>query len=329
MSFPARFGPRITRSTRSSSSSRPTSTPAAANDNANLDEDDDGFDNADEIDNGTDPCSQADYPADVDGDFWSDLNDIDDDNDGILDTDDAFAIDADNGTKTEVPLLYGWENDDPAIGGLLDLGFTGLMTNGIDNYADLFDADEMTAGGAAGVLTVERVSEGDARGNLDSQRNGFQFGVPVPGSLDAISIHATVVAPFLGLEPEPAQSLGLFVGNGDQDNYFKVVASAGDGEGAVETLLEVGGTAMPGTSDVVFLPGPDAVDLYIIVDRVERTVEGGYSLTSSGVRGPITPLGEPVEIPAGWITNSGRGLAAGIISTSRGAAPAVRRRRGI
>ncbi|MDP5172881.1 MAG: thrombospondin type 3 repeat-containing protein, partial [Bacteroidia bacterium] len=65
-----------------------------------LDEDGDGYTNADEIDNGTDPCNQGDKPADYDGDFLSNLNDDDDDNDGLLDTYDPFAVDANNGMST-------------------------------------------------------------------------------------------------------------------------------------------------------------------------------------------------------------------------------------
>ena len=60
-------------------------------DNPALDEDQDGFDNADEIDNSTNPCSSADVPADWDGDLTSNLNDPDDDNDGRPDTSDPFA----------------------------------------------------------------------------------------------------------------------------------------------------------------------------------------------------------------------------------------------
>ena len=66
-------------------------------DDPNLDEDADGFDNADELDNATDPCSIADVPPDADGDLTSNLNDPDDDNDGIADTADPFAVDPANG----------------------------------------------------------------------------------------------------------------------------------------------------------------------------------------------------------------------------------------
>jgi len=68
-----------------------------------LDEDGDGYSNADEIDNGTDPCSGASKPADADGDLVSDLNDPDDDNDTLPDTADPFAIDAANGLTCHRP----------------------------------------------------------------------------------------------------------------------------------------------------------------------------------------------------------------------------------
>ena len=59
----------------------------------NLDEDGDGFTNEDEVDNSTNPCSAASRPDDADGDFISDLNDPDDDNDGIDDATDLYALD--------------------------------------------------------------------------------------------------------------------------------------------------------------------------------------------------------------------------------------------
>ena len=55
-------------------------------DSTTLDEDADGYSNADELDNGTDPCSAGDLPPDADHDFISNLNDPDDDNDGVIDT---------------------------------------------------------------------------------------------------------------------------------------------------------------------------------------------------------------------------------------------------
>ncbi len=91
------------------------------------DSDNDGFTNQDEADNNTDACSAASKPSDWDGDFVSDLNDNDDDNDGILDINDFFALDSLNGTASFMPIDYAWDNGVDAAGGLLNLGFTGFM----------------------------------------------------------------------------------------------------------------------------------------------------------------------------------------------------------
>ena len=207
-----------------------------------LDEDGDGYHNADEIDNGTNPCSAADVPPDWDRDFTSNLNDPDDDNDGKPDTSDPFAIDPDNGTTTALPVVYTWENDAPNPGGILNLGFTGLMTNGTSNYENLFDPNKMTAGGAAGVLTVDEASQGDALGATNTQEYGFQFGLKAPPSTtDAFTVHTRILGPFNGLTPQDNQSMGLFVGTGDQDNYVKIVTAANGGSGGIQFTKEVGG----------------------------------------------------------------------------------------
>ena len=75
--------------------------PCEGTNDPDLDEDGDGYDNADEIDNQTDPCSAASMPGDHDGDFTSDLNDPDDDNDGTRDKKDRFAIDRRDGIDHE------------------------------------------------------------------------------------------------------------------------------------------------------------------------------------------------------------------------------------
>ena len=70
--------------------------------NPALDEDNDGFNNAVEITVGTSPCNGADAPPDFDGDFDPDQLDNDDDNDGILDVVDSFAIDPQNGFQNQI-----------------------------------------------------------------------------------------------------------------------------------------------------------------------------------------------------------------------------------
>jgi N-acetylneuraminic acid mutarotase len=283
-----------------------------------LDEDGDGFTNSDEIDNGTNPCSAADVPPDRDGDGTSDLNDPDDDNDGVLDTSDPFAIDPANGKTTTMPVRLTWDNDAPKAGGLVDLGFTGLMTNGTSDYESLFDPGKMTSGGAAGVATVDEVSEGDAFASQNDQQYGFQLGVmPSAGSF---TVHTRILAPFKGIAPQSYQSMGMFIGTGDQDNYAKLVVSANGGAGGVEFLKEVDGVPTTRPQEPVTLPGPSAIDLYLAVDPAADTVQPSFTVTTDGVTGSRVLIGEPEPIPAGWLSGTSA-LAGGIISTSAGPAP--------
>ena len=104
-------------------------------------------------------------------------------NDTLLDDSDPFALDAANGRATGLPVRYTWENDAvPSPGGILNLGFTGVMTDRKTNYRTLFDPSKMTAGGAAGVLTVDAVSEGTALGAANTQEYALQFGVNATAS---------------------------------------------------------------------------------------------------------------------------------------------------
>lgn len=88
--------------------------------------DNDGYTNQDELDNGTDPCNGGSQPADFDkaagAPYVSDLNDDDDDNDGILDQNDPFQL----GDPTvggsdafELPIYNGLFNDQQGLGGSL------------------------------------------------------------------------------------------------------------------------------------------------------------------------------------------------------------------
>ena len=108
-----------------------------------IDEDSDGYSNADEIDNGTNPCSAGDLPPDWDGDFISKLNDPDDDNDGLPDTSDPFAIDPSNGAATFLPVDLSWNNDAPDPGGIEGLGWkSGHLLSLRSNATKLIDGKE-------------------------------------------------------------------------------------------------------------------------------------------------------------------------------------------
>lgn len=286
-----------------------------------LDEDGDGYDNADEIDNGTDPCSSADVPPDWDGDLTSDLNDPDDDNDGLPDTSDPFALDPDNGLTTTLPIDYTWENDAPDPGGILNLGFTGLMTNGSTDYLGLYDPAKMTAGGAAGILTIDEVTNGDCYTSFNNQEYGFQFGINAdPSSTPIFEISTRIIAPFSGMTPENYQSMGLFFGTGGQDDYIKLVASSNNGDGGIQFAKEVAGTFTSRPQPAVAMPGPDHVDLFLVVDPAAATVQPYYQVTTGGVTGAKTAIGDPEPFPSTWLTGT-TGLAIGILSTSFGPAP--------
>lgn len=276
-----------------------------------LDEDGDGYSNADEIANGTNPCSAASFPPDFDGDFISDLLDPDDDDDGEPDTTDIFAIDPADGTATALPLLYSWNNGDPNPGGLLDLGFTGLMTNGQD-YASLFDPSAIVAGGAAGVVTVSQVTPGTAEGAANSQEYGLQFGIPLTATSSPVRIHTRVLAPFATVALVDNESFGLFLGTGTQDDYIKLVVDSIGGIGGIEVGIEESGV-YSGTEFMQPVLGASTVDLYLQVNPVAGTVQPQVAIDL----GPIEDLGPPLPLPAAWLTPGA--IAVGIISTTAGA----------
>ncbi len=286
---------------------------------ATADYDGDGYTNFDEISNGTNHCSAGSKPNDNDGDFISDLNDPDDDNDGIPDNQDVFAIDSQNGLATNLPISYPFFNNDPGSG-FFGLGFTGLQLNpsGNTNYLTQFDPDNLSFGGAGGKATVDEVSSGDALNSQNSQENAFQFGINVDSNSTPFTIHSKIETPFNGAAPLPTQSYGIFIGNGDQDHYLKVAMmdgiTSGDGVYGFEVVLENNGISSISTFDAPGLLQASSVDLYISIDPGLNSAQAFYSL-NSGIT--INPLGSTYELPANFLDpNDNKGLAVGLIGTS-------------
>ena len=279
-----------------------------------LDEDGDGYSNADEVDSGTDPCSAGSKPADYDHDLISDLNDPDDDNDGLPDTSDKFALDPDNGTKTQLPISYPLLNGDPGTG-FFGLGFTGLMVDGSTDYRQLYDEDNLVAGGATGLFTIDAVTKGDAHKTSNSQRDAFHFGIDVKSSTGPFTVKARLLAPFFNAQaPVNYQSQGLYIGTGDQDNYVKVVLNANGGKGG----FEVGVEKAAGFSGTQHSPGgllsATFIDLFLSVNPAAGTVQPRYSIDG----GAVTALGPPVSL-SGALLNAVQGapaLAVGLLATS-------------
>ena len=258
-----------------------------------LDEDGDGFKNADELENGTSPCSKGDVPPDVDHDFVSDLFDPDDDNDGRPDELDPFAIDALDGQGTVPPLDYTWFGNQPGHG-LFGLGFTGLMSNGVDDYLELFEPAGLTAGGAAGILSVDG-KLGTAAGGINKQRSGFLFGVAIDDARGPYFVQARVLKPFFnGHLPIPGQTHGVFAGTGTQDDYVRIALAAGGPDGGLEVAVEVAGVLQTETyvSSVLW---HDEIDLRLSVDPVTRTIQPRCSAGGEA----FFDVGPPLALPVG------------------------------
>lgn len=288
----------------------------------NIDDDNDGFTNADEIDNGTDPCSAASRPADFDQDKVSDLNDTDDDNDGINDNIDYFAIDSSNGLATYLPVQYSLLNNNPGTG-FFGLGFTGLMSNKqpSNDYLKLFDQNNLIAGGTAGVLSIVAVSPKDALGAVNNQENAFQFGVNVSTSTGPFKVNARILGPFFSNQtPTGDQSQGMYIGTGDQSNYIKIALNANNGQPGIQVIYE--NNDVPVTNQYTIpggISGTSTIDLYLSVNPLTGIIQPKYALNG----GAIVDAGAPVQV-SGSLFNTIQGTAAlaiGIISTSLNGSP--------
>jgi hypothetical protein len=292
------------------------------------DSDLDGYTNEDEAFHGTDPCSGASAPPDADTDLVGDLTDPDDDNDGQIDSVDPFAVDPDNGSTTAVTASCPDDFNDPAAsvgtclrffsgsfpGTVIDLGFTGLMTNGSDDYLSLFDPDQLVAGGANPLLSIENVPAGDALGAENAQQNGFQFGFAPLNK--AFIAHTRLVN---GPNPTSgAQSAGLYIGDGTQSNYFKVVAAHDPDSSAVgvNTVLEVADSATSQFAQDSSVGGESTeVDLWIEVEPGSNPGDDWTAETYYAVDGNARVLASIATLPGPWFEES---TAAGLVSTSSG-----------
>ncbi|WP_157805259.1 Kelch repeat-containing protein [Confluentibacter citreus] len=213
---------------------------------ANADYDSDGYSNQDEEDNGTEICNGGSQPDDWDkvmgGQLISDLNDPDDDFDGIPDALDPFQL----GDPTvggsdafTIPILNDFFNDQQNLGGIYGLGLTGLMNNGdtganwllwLDRREDPNDPNPNDVlGGAPGLMTSHMTS-GTALGISNNQEKGYQYGVQVQNDSGIITVAGGMVGfngPLTLYEnlSAPLGELGFFIGDGTQSNYIKFVVT--------------------------------------------------------------------------------------------------------
>jgi len=289
-----------------------------------IDEDNDGFSNADEIDNNADPCNGAIQPPDFDGTLIggflvSNLNDPDDDDDGILDNTDKFAWDANNGLGNTLPIDYPFLNGDPGFG-FYGLGFTGLMTNNNTDYLDLIKDEnnsntEIIAGGAVGLFTINNVSKGDATGSTNSQHNAYQFGIDVNSITKPFTIESAILGPVFTSTPDGSQSQGVYIGNGQQNNYLKVVVAANNGNPVIEIGWETLGNYSSQKIPVADIGNVAELSLFLKVNPETGIVQAQYSLAG----GQAINVGAPVTLTdytLSALQSSSQSLAVGLISTT-------------
>ena len=104
-----------------------------------LDDDNDGYSDIDELASETDPLLASSLPADNDGDFISDFTDSDDDNDGVEDSVDAFAFNAAASVDTDLdgqPDSFHENCDESCVAS------SGLTLDLDDDNDGIFDLDD-------------------------------------------------------------------------------------------------------------------------------------------------------------------------------------------
>ena len=300
---------------------------------ANADYDNDGYANVDELDNGNDHCNGGSQPADFDkeagGTLISDLNDLDDDADGIPDATDPFQLGDPTASGSDafaLPINNDLFNDQQGLGGIFGLGMTGLMNNGDtnNNWLDWIDRRDDpndpnpndVLGGAPGLMTSHMTS-GTALGTLNTQEKGYQYGVQVDNSTGPFVVTGgmngfTGPLRLYGNSAAVGGELGFFIGDGTQSNYIKFVVTT-DGFTALQEINDVPQTPiqMPlatgdrPTSGIRFyfnvFPQTGQVGLEYEIDGGQRTLLGS-----------ITAQGNILDA----IQNSVNDLAVGFIGTS-------------
>ncbi|GAA4835473.1 malectin domain-containing carbohydrate-binding protein [Algivirga pacifica] len=292
--------------------------PGDAGYDASADYDGDGFINSFEVQNGTNHCSAASTPADWDGDNTPDGADKDDDNDGISDIQDPFQIDKNNGLNTNLPVHLSF-TPGVADGGFYNSGFTGMMSNGVTDYLDMTKGEIFTQNNP-GVFGVKRVPNGDAYKTINSQQNAFQFGVNVDENTDPFIIHSRVNLSFTTPIEKPYYNIGIFLGDGTQDNYLKMVYQKKINEDPnIQVLTEKNAAPQVVTHQVSGLKSAVEIDFILRVNPKDSKVQAYISLDKGQT---VKALGDPISIPKSWLSSEDQqGLAIGIISTVSGEGP--------
>ncbi|WP_405415753.1 putative Ig domain-containing protein [Maribacter sp. Asnod1-A12] len=296
------------------------------------DYDEDGYTNQDEVDNGTDPCNGGSQPEDFDksagAPFVSNLTDLDDDNDSINDDVDPFQLGDPLTTGSDaftIPLINELFSDTD-LGGYRGLGFTGFMNNGDPNpnWQNWLDRDDDPndpnpndiLGGAIGGVTINWTS-GTALGTTNTQEKGFQYGIQVDQTTEIFTVAANMAnfddpLQLYGNTAAPNGELGIFIGDGTQSNYIKMVLT-NDGITVLQEINDV-----PQTPITVVVPTgdrPDSAVLFFEVNPENGDVICEYAFDGATTRSVVGTLNASGNILTA-LQETSTDLAVGLIGTS-------------
>jgi hypothetical protein len=307
------------------------------------DNDGDGYTNQDEEDNETDPCNGGSQPSDFDkvtgGTLISDINDTDDDSDGITDALDSFQLGNPLTTGSDafsIPIANDLFNDQQGLGGIFGLGMTGLMNNGdtglnwlnwIDRRDDTNDPNPNDVlGGAPGIMTSHMTS-GTALGIANTQEKGYQYGVQVDSNTALFSVIGGMNG-FSGgsfrLYGNTAAGdrgeLGFFIGDGTQRNYIKFVVTV-DGFTVLQEIDDIpqpiNGVPQETEFNVTLLEAQrpaDGIRFYFIINPSNGEVTLEYQIDSKPRVEVTTVTAQGTILTA--IQQNTSDLAVGFIGTS-------------
>jgi large repetitive protein len=188
-----------------------------------------------------------------------------------------------------------------------------MLEPGIDYTARIND-EEIIAGGTAGLYTDPSMGPGTPHGSANTQMNGFQFGVNVDETTGPFRVVSGLGGLLFNGTPTGNQSQGIFIGNGDQDNYVQVAVNANGGPGAIEIVHEEDGVIL--SQSMTPQPGlfSGTVELSFLVDPVAGTAQPGYAIGS----GSFINVGSPLTV-GGKILDCLRGktaLAVGLLGST-------------
>ncbi|WP_374471622.1 hypothetical protein, partial [Phenylobacterium sp.] len=251
--------------------------------------------------------------------------DVDTDGDGLINGYDRFQLDATNGTNKNLAQLGSITLDFNSGTTPFQAGFTGVMSNGQESHTQLGTSGSV----ADGKLTV-LTTAGDANGDMNTQKNGYQFGVDTSG-VQNFTVETKVFNPFAGGVPvQNYRQAGLQIGAGNQDDYAKLVLHSNNGAGGIEFMTEMG-FVPSGVTSALGVPLQNVAYAMLYMD-VAKTASGGtitprWTLHDAG-GAQIGAGSQAAKVVTGALLDAIQGdlvwkgqqseLAVGVISTSFG-----------